>query len=288
MLMLELQTKIKRQIEIIGLVSDTTARKYFTADLADLFGCEDLTIKRDLQELRTAGIDIHSEKSVGVCIAAPIDQRIITELVLQYVGICYSMNAIDKTTSQMVRKKKLRALHDIVHLQRCIEMGVLAAIDYEKEKGVIERGREIGPILIFQSDGLYRMLALHDGIIKQYHLNKIVSLRPTTKKFKTISPKDVEDLFRYSWQSWIGSERHTVKIEFSKEWMEWQNPRILMDADSITEQEDGSAVLCLTVNSLKEIASWIAGRGKGIRVLEPIELREKVIALAEGVRANYN
>ncbi len=285
--MLELQTKIKRQIEIIGLVSGTAASRYYTADLADLFHCEELTIKRDLQELRTAGIDIHSEKSLGVCIGAPIEPRIITELVLQYVGICYSMNAIDKTTSLMVRKKKLRALHDIVHLQRCIEARMLAEIDYEKEKGQIERGRNIGPLLIFQSDGHYRLLALNDGIVKQYHLNKIVSLRPTTKQFKTIPPQDLEDLFRYSWRSWIGNERHAVRIEFSKEWMTWQNPLILMDTESVTEQPDGSAVIALTVNSLNEIATWIAGRGKGIKVLEPAALREKVLELASGVAGNY-
>jgi len=283
----ELQTKIKRQIEIIGLVGSGASVRLHTADLADLFGCEELTIKRDLQELRTAGIDIHSERSLGVCIGAPIDQRIITELVLQYVGICYSLNAVDKTTSLMVRKKKLRALHDIVQLQRCIEKGVLAVIDYEKEKGEIERGREIGPVLIFQSDRLYRLLALNNGIIKQYHLNKIVSLRPTTKRFKTIPAEEVEDLFRYSWRSWIGSERHTVVLEFSKEWMEWQNPRILMDTESVVEREDGTAAVTITVNSLKEIASWIAGRGRGITVLEPAELREKVTELASGVLANY-
>jgi len=150
-----------------------------------------------------------------------------------------------------------------------------------------ERGREIGPVLIFQSDRLYRLLALNNGIIKQYHLNKIVSLRPTTKRFKTIPAEEVEDLFRYSWRSWIGSERHTVVLEFSKEWMEWQNPRILMDTESVVEREDGTAAVTITVNSLKEIASWIAGRGRGITVLEPAELREKVTELASGVLANY-
>jgi predicted DNA-binding transcriptional regulator YafY len=186
-----------------------------------------------------------------------------------------------------VRKKRLRALHDIVHLQRCIERRVLAVIDYEKEKGALERGREIGPLLIFQSDGLYRLLALHNGIIKQYHLNKIVSLRPTEKQFKSIPAKDVEDLFRYSWRSWIGTERHAVTIAFSKEWMEWKNPRILMDTESVIERADGTAVITLTVNSLNEIATWIAGRGKGIVVLEPAALRDKVIELASGVIGNY-
>ena len=284
--MLELQTKIKRQIEIIGLVSNQHS-SYHAADLADIFGCEELTIKRDLQELRTAGIDIHSERTRGICIATPIDQRIITELVLQYVGICYSQNAIDKTTALMVRKKKLRALHDIVHLQRCIEQHTLAVIDYEKEKDEVEKNREIGPVLIFQSEGLYRLLALNDGKIKQYHLNKILSLRVTNRKFKSVSPQEVEDLFRYSWKSWLGAERHTVKLQFAKKWMEY-NPRNLMDTESVIENDDGSALITVTVNSLNEIASWIASRGKGVKVLEPKELEEKVVEIGNGILSNYS
>ncbi len=284
--MLELQTKIKRQIEIIGLVSNPD-HTYYTADLADLFHCEDLTIKRDLQELRSTGIDIHSEKSRGVCFGSPMDNTVITELVLQYVGICYSQNAIDKTTAFMVKKKKLRSLHDIVHLQRSIEQRTMVVIDYEKEKTDVEKGREIGPILIFQSEGFYRLLALHNGIIKQYHLNKILSLKQTKKTFKAIPPKDVDELFRYSWKSWLGNERHHVKLRFSKEWIEWKNPRHLLDAESVDEQADGSAIITVTVNSLTEIASWIAGRGEGITVLEPAELKDKVVELAHGVLGNY-
>lgn len=284
--MLELQTKIKRQIEIIGLVSDTNAT-YRTADLADIFACEELTIKRDLQELRTAGIDIHSERTRGICIATSIDQRIVTELVLQYVGICYSQNAIDKTTSLMVRKKKLRALHDIVHIQRCIELHRLLEIDYEKEKNEVEKNRVIGPVLIFQSEGLYRLLALNDGKIKQYHLNKILSLHMTNRKFKPVSPQELEDLFRYSWKSWLGNDRHTVKLQFTKQWVEY-NLRNLMDTESVVEREDGSAIITVTVNSLNEIASWIASRGKGVKVLEPKELQDKVIELGKGILSNYS
>ena len=284
--MLDLQTKIKRQIEIIGLVSGSDTL-YHSADLAELFDCEELTIKRDLQELRSAGIDIHSEKSKGICIGVAIDQKILTELILQYVGICYSQNAIDKTTSFMVKKKKIRALHDIVHLQRSIEDRLMVVIDYEKEKDDIEKNREIGPILIFQSEGFYRLLALHNGIVKQFHINKILSLKTTKKTFKSIPPQDVEELFRYSWKSWLGNERHTVKLRFSKEWIEWRNPRHLLDAESVEEQSDGSSIITVTVNSLNEIASWIAGRGKGISVLEPAELKTKVVELANGVLRNY-
>ncbi len=41
------------------------------------------------------------------------------------------------------------------------------------------------------------------------------------------------------------------------------------------------------VNSLEEMASWIASRGAGIIVYEPEELKQKVLDLANGVLSNY-
>jgi len=41
------------------------------------------------------------------------------------------------------------------------------------------------------------------------------------------------------------------------------------------------------VNSLSEVSQWIVSQGKGIRVVEPSELRKLVLNLAKGVIDNY-
>jgi predicted DNA-binding transcriptional regulator YafY len=61
-----------------------------------------------------------------------------------------------------------------------------------------------------------------------------------------------------------------------------------MDVESFVENPDGSVIYCTTVNSLEEIASWIVSRGKGVVVLEPAELKEKVLALARDSISNYD
>lgn len=63
--MFDFQTKFKRQIEILGLcLSEEIVKPLRTFDLADYFKVEELTIKRDLQDLRSYGIDIHSDKNL--------------------------------------------------------------------------------------------------------------------------------------------------------------------------------------------------------------------------------
>ncbi len=57
--------KFVRQLNILGMVLGHPGA-YQIADLEDIFDCEALTIKRDLQELREMGIDIHTMGKKGI------------------------------------------------------------------------------------------------------------------------------------------------------------------------------------------------------------------------------
>jgi predicted DNA-binding transcriptional regulator YafY len=284
--MLELQTKIKRQIEILGLCMDH-AEPLKTADLADLFGCEELTVKRDLQDLRSYGIDIHSVPRRGVNLATPPATEKLRALIIQYLGLCNSEHTFDRATALMIRRLKEVALGHIVRIQRAIEENVVVVIDYTKEADVIERAREIQPLQIFQSEGYWRVLAQHDGRIKQYLLNKIISVRRTGRRFRRVPQEQIDAMFRHSFRSWVGTEEHRIRLRLSPVWARRVKPRQLMETERITEEADGSVVIEATVNSLGEVASWVVSRGEGVTVLEPKELRDEVLKLARGALRNY-
>ncbi len=103
--MLEVQTKVKRQIEFLGMaLENSTGLK--DSDFAVIFQRDIPTIKRDMQELRSLGIDIHSEKKKGVCVSGHIDSALLRDLITQYAGICNSASGIDKATALLVKKRK--------------------------------------------------------------------------------------------------------------------------------------------------------------------------------------
>lgn len=284
--MLELQTKIKRQIEILGIaIENPEALK--PVDLSEHYGCEELTIKRDLQELRGYGFDLHSEKKRGVRLGAQLDPKQLKELIVQYIGLSNSDYAIDRATSLMVKKLREKALSNVVTLQRCIDQNLIARIDYLKEAGELEEDRQIHPLLVFQSDGYWRVLGVNEGKIKQYHLNKIMSVRGTGRRFRRPPQEQIDDLFRYSFKSWIGSDRHTVKIRLSRLWADRIRPQLMIETQHLEENPDGSVVFEATVNSLVEVASWVVTKGEGVEILEPVPLKEMVLALAKGVMRNY-
>ena len=286
--MFDFQTKFKRQIEILGLcgAEHVDCNNDY---LLDEYNVEPLTIKRDLQELRSNGIDIHSSGKRGIEISKRLDSDKLKELLIQYLGLCYSLNSYDKPVALMVKRLKDKALSNVVILQKCIEKRNMASIYYEKEDNEEERRwRDICPLQMFQSENFWRILAIHNGRIKQFHLNKILDIKPLKQTFKPVPKKDIDELFMYSWKSWISYDKYDVTLKLSKEWTEKIKPRQVMIYQDITENEDGSFNLKITVNSLEEIASWIVSRGEGVTVLEPVELKEKIINLAKGTLKNYN
>jgi predicted DNA-binding transcriptional regulator YafY len=286
--MIDLKGKFKRQIEILGIcLSRKYEGKLNTFDLAEMFGVEELTVKRDLREMRENGIDIHSVKSKGLGLFSKITDSKIRELIRQYSALNTADSYVEKSTSLFVTKLKEKSLANMVILQMCIDNKKTALIDYEKESDEMEYGQEISPLLIFQSDNYWRVLTLHNGKIKQYILNKIIDVRESNKHFTPIAKEKIEDVFRHSFRSWLGSDKFKIKLRFSPKWSDRIKPKQLLDSETFIENKDGSVTYEATVNSLDEIAGWVATRGEGVKVLEPEELKERVIQIAKGILKNY-
>jgi predicted DNA-binding transcriptional regulator YafY len=284
--MLDLQTNLKRKIELLGLALDNP-KKYRDADFAVLFQRDIPTIKRDMRDLRSEGIDIHSERRKGVQVGREIDPRLLRRLIIQYMGLCAADSSVDRATRLMVKKVKAKSLSNIVKLQQCIEKRRNAWIDYQKDDRHKEQNSEISPLLIFSSEGYWRVLALHHGGMKQYHLNKLLEVRTSDTAFRRPPQEEIEKVFRYSFRSWIGTEEHHIRLRLDPVWAARIRPQQLMETQTITEHADGSVTFTAIVNSLSEVASWVVSRGKGVTVLEPEALKSLVIETARGVLQNY-
>lgn len=278
--------KIKRQIEIVGkaLSSDES---FSIVDLAVDYNVEELTIKRDLSELRSRGIDIHSLKKSGIKILNPIKIETLQELILEYIGFSYSENYPDKSTSILIQKLGEKALWLITQLQKAIEQNLITIIDYQSTATTTKKNVYIQPLKIFQSQGEWRLLAVNKNLIKQYYISKILDVKITSEKFKPLEKEKIESLFSSSLKSWIGPEQFSVKIRFDKNWAEVIKSKTYLLNQKITDLEDGSVIFEGNVNSIDEAATWILSFGKGVKVLEPKQLKERVIQLAKEALSNY-
>jgi predicted DNA-binding transcriptional regulator YafY len=114
-----------------------------------------------------------------------------------------------------------------------------------------------------------------------------MNVKMTDERFTKLPGERFEDLFMFSWKSWLGDEKYDIKLQICKEWADRFRLRMLIKGQKVTKQEDGSIIFEATVNSLNEIAGWIVSRGEGIKVLSPDKLKEHVLELARGVLKNY-
>ena len=284
--MRDLRAKLKRQTEILGLIYDSD--KIFTiADLAFEFNCEELTIKRDLRSLREEGIIIHSRGSRGVVLEGEIDFERLNSMISSYAAIAINTNTVYKSTRLLVKKHGALSLTLITRIQIAIEKGLCVRVEYLKQGSSTFKERLIEPQLIYEADKAWRLLALHDGVLKQFVFNRIFSVKITSIQYKKIPSKDLNQLFINSFKSWTGKSEYNVKMHFLKPWSDIFRTRILIENQKITEKDDGTFILEMKVNSLNELAGWIVSRGKGIIVISPDELKKIVIEIAEGTLANY-
>jgi predicted DNA-binding transcriptional regulator YafY len=287
--MQDIRLKLKRQVEILGMIlSQNFSDIMRITDLASAFNVEGLTIMRDLQQLRSYGIEIHSTKKHGVCLQKQIDKEVLKGLIHQYSLLCLSNEFVEKSTTLLVKRLGEKSLANLVVIQMSIENKNGVLIDYEKENGTVEFGKEINPLLIFQKESYWRVLGLSNNQVKQFHLNKIIEARASGNTYILPENLIIQDLFKNSWKSWIGKDEYKVKLKFAKKWAERIMPKQLMDFEVYQKQQDGSVFYETKVNSLEEMASWIVSRGSGVIVIEPEELKQMVLNLAREAQSNYD
>ncbi|MCB9210942.1 MAG: WYL domain-containing protein [Ignavibacteriales bacterium] len=284
--MRDIRAKVKRQSEILGLIL-SNIKTYAIADLAYQFKCEELTIKRDLKEIREMGIDIHSSGKNGVKIFNTLNEVLINDIVTQYLSSSLADNFYNKATKLLVKKLGTKALENITLLQSGIENETTVEIIYPKTDKSKTLARAIEPMLIFQSDGSWRLFARHEGVLKQFLIDRILSIKTTEKKFTKISEEKIRSIFETSFKSWLGNDRYNIKLRFLEPWAQRLKPKQLMENQKFTENKDGSITFETVVNSLDEIASWVVSKGKGIIVEHPQELKERVIKMASDALSNY-
>ncbi|NCQ17904.1 MAG: WYL domain-containing transcriptional regulator [Ignavibacteria bacterium] len=263
--------KTKRQIEIAAL---TTAYpcKFSPQDMEDMFDCNSVTIQRDLSTLRKRGVDIHSVPNEGLKITSPLRDDTIKELIddYVYVGVPSALSQKSNHFLTMVLKEKSFSFLALLNMA-CREKKEIE-IKYKKTAQKRLTDKRLQPLLLFERDNEWRLLAVEADIVKQFLLSKITSIELTEKNFTVPEELNAQLLLDNSFGAWTSNENHNVKLLFTPQWISSGKIPLLMEKQTIDYQKDGSAIVSFCVNSLEDVARWIAGRGGEVIAKEPEEL----------------
>ena len=98
---------LKRQIEILSMFYPTRQVQECTLlDLAEKYKVAEVTINRDLKDLRSMGIPINSIYGKGIGISGHVNPNIISELLVKYIAIFHSDIIIDGSLYEIISKIK--------------------------------------------------------------------------------------------------------------------------------------------------------------------------------------
>jgi predicted DNA-binding transcriptional regulator YafY len=180
---------IKRRAEIAALAIGKTSRfprpdRFGTADLANIFGVDEITIKRDLNFLRSIGVDIHSVRNRGILIDQPPADSVVRELFLEYVALSAEEVSFKASALTLAVFGQMDKVLCFILLCYCIENHLMADIRYAENDSSASLLRVCPYCLYSENDGIILAAAKY-GKPDRLQLKKIKSVSPTEFKFET-------------------------------------------------------------------------------------------------------
>lgn len=107
---------------------------------------------------------------------------------------------------------------------------------------------------------------------RYFKIDRIRELKIQPETFVRDPNFDAKTYMEQMFQSEIGDKLFNVKIWFDASTAPYIREKRWHPSQEITEHEDGSLILHLSISGLNDLKRWILGYGKGAKTLEPSEL----------------
>jgi predicted DNA-binding transcriptional regulator YafY len=120
--------------------------------------------------------------------------------------------------------------------------------------------------------------------IRTFKVERIESANLTSEVYTIPSDFDANKYMASSWGVVVKDEIKTVRIKIvDPEITRIMTETIWHPSQTFKKQKDGSMIMTLMINGTYEFYSWILGWGEKIEVLDPPEIRERIIETAEAM-----
>ncbi|KKO52430.1 helix-turn-helix transcriptional regulator [Paenibacillus sp. DMB20] len=293
-------------------------------ELADKLETSERTIHRDMEALSMAGVPVYSERGANGGWLLPEDYRtnltgmkaeemqtlllahpttVIKDLGLQQVfhqaleKLLAAFPSGYSKDAEMVRERihvdgagwhqsheklpHLPLIQDAVWREKKMHML------YRKEEETIERIVE--PLGLVAKGGIWYLAAACEGEVRTYRISKVAEARLLEESFHRPEPFDLAMYWEQSTQRFKANlPRYPAKLRFNKNVysrIKQQRYMKITHADT-TENEWMQAEV--EFHTLESACDILLGLGPFVKVVEPGELREKIIQQAKSILSVYD
>jgi len=201
----------------------------------------------------------------------------------------YFQRAVEAYTPHLRGQKSYAGFQAIIdRLNEAILKRCVCQITYRAMGGDGAKTYPIEPLrLFYYRGGLYLIsrASAYNQLITQA-VERIEDLQVTGQTFEPPADLPLEDRLRHSFGI-IYEEPFASRIYFTPRQAPYIRERHWHPSQRFEEVEDGGLILHLYAGGFYELKSWILSHGADARVLEPVDLREEIVAELRALLADY-
>lgn len=143
--------------------------------------------------------------------------------------------------------------------------------------------------MVLYKDSIYAVgKHLAQGEVRTFALDRMHDAEfSTTERFEIPPDFSIEEYFQGQFGIWRGQRRIRVVIDFEPAVAEYVRSRLVHPSQKLSALRGGGLRLNMVVGDLTEVTNWVLSFGSTARVIEPDELRSRVIEELKGALGLY-
>lgn len=267
-------TALKRQLEILSMFYPKTQVYECTLlDLAEKYKVAEVTINRDLKDLRSMGIPINSIYGKGIGISGKVNPNIISELLVKYIAIFHSDIIIDGSLYEMLKDNDISKVQSLSKVTSAIENKEIVKIKYKTDIYNNTYLTVLPCVIIHRKEELL-LVGIQNQVAVSFKLINILSVDVTGE----YDPTNYKDLIsEYLDKNLSTSAKIKVKLKIETDY-DINDYRIFNFTSSILDKDIVEAEI--NHSSIEKLAFWVIKQYGKVKVIEPQLIKDNIANIA--------
>ncbi len=262
---------IIRQTEILAAVMNGVTKSKL--DFAEQYGVTEVTIQRDLENLRSYGLEIFSRGKRVRLLENPPQEPLI-EILANYLPLKLNSDVFKKQVSVFSKQNKSDFFPNLALLSKAVNENTVIEIKYKRFYDNQIKNYSLIPIRLFANEYNWLLHAIKEGEkqIQTFYVTRIIELRLTGKHTEKIDLQQTDE------------QECEIVLKFSPEAESEILDKIWFEKFELIIDENGYLILKTKVPLTNKLASWCISWWDMLEIVEPIKLKDIIKEMIESFR----
>jgi len=262
-----------RQIEILARLINK--ERFSKADLAFLYSVSEITINRDLKELRKMGIEVFSRKGTVKLLAKP-KKTLLINLATDFFSLELGSITIRNSIKHLSEIKKYNFFEIFILLSKSVSKSIITEFTYKRFYDNKTQNYKVKPIKLIQNNfnWILRGIKVNEDTVKSFYLSRMGNVKLTDKTFLLQNNQTDK------------TKKYKIVLNFNPEVKSEITDKIWFDNFELYENQTGFIKLITNQPITNKLAAWCISWWDAIKIENPKELQDYIAQMIEEFSKN--